>query len=110
MSAFQRRKGRAGEQEVARLYREQGIAAARVPNSGGLDTKGDLVGVPGTHVEVKCAGTIRILEWLRQAEAEAPAGQTPAVHFRLSRRGGSTGWYVAISLDDHIDLLKRAEL
>lgn len=105
---MQRRKGTKGEQMVAKEYRAQGIDAARVPNSGGLDTKGDLVGVPGVHVEVKMAGKIHILDWLAQAEEEAPEGQTPAVHFRLCSRARSTGWYVATPLDDFIDLLKRA--
>lgn len=110
MSGMQRRKGTRAEQQVATLYREQGIDCARVPNSGGLDTKGDLVGVPGVHVEVKCAGTVRILEWLRQAEAEAPEGMSPAVHFRQSSRSRSTGWYVALPLDDFVVLVKRGQL
>jgi hypothetical protein len=108
MGAMQRRKGTRGEQEVATAYRQQGIPAARVPNSGGLDTKGDIVGVPATHVEVKCAARISILEWMRQAEAEAPPGHTPAVHFRQSSRTASTGWFVCVPLDDFIGLLKEA--
>lgn len=108
MSGMSRRKGTRGEQMVASIYREQGINAARVPNSGGLDTKGDLVGIPGVHAEVKMAGRIAILEWLAQAEADAPVGASPAVHFRLCSRARSTGWYVATPLDDYIDLLKRA--
>jgi hypothetical protein len=108
VSGLSRRKGVEGEREVATTYRLQGFDAVRVPNSGGLQTKGDLTGVPGVHVEVKCAGNIRILEWLAQAEAEAPPGDSPAVHFRLSSRARSTGWYVALPLDDFIDLLGRA--
>lgn len=106
MGAMSRRKGTRGEQEVAIEYRAQGFDAARVPNSGGLKMKGDLTGVPGVHVEVKCAGRINILEWLAQAEAEAPEGSSPAVHFRLSSPKRSTGWYVALPLDDFIDLVK----
>lgn len=108
MGALSRRKGTKGEQQVAQLYREQGIDAARVPNSGGLDTKGDLVGVPGVHVEVKMAGRISSVEWMAQAEREAPAGLTPAVHWRLCTRQRSTGWYVTVPFDDFVDLLKRA--
>jgi hypothetical protein len=107
MSALSRRKGTKGEQDVARLYREHGFPAARVPNSGGLDTKGDVLGIPGIHCEVKCAGRISILEWLAQAEGEAPAGQAPTVHFRLSSRQRSTGWYVALPLADFIALLPK---
>jgi hypothetical protein len=109
MSASQRRKGTKGEQEVAREYRAQGFAAARVPNSGGLDTKGDVLGVPGVHVETKIGATIRLWEGLAQAELEAPHGQTPALHFRRSSRQASSGWYVAVPLDDWIDLLKARD-
>jgi hypothetical protein len=62
------------------------------------------------HVEVKMQGAIRILEWLRQAEEEAPEGCAPAVHFRLSSRSKSTGWYVALPLDYFIDMVKRQQL
>lgn len=109
MSGMSRRKGTKGEQMVATLYRDQGINAARVPNSGGLDTKGDLVGVPGVHVEVKMTAKLRMLEWMAQAEAEAPPGQTPAVHWRYCTQGRSTGWYVTVPFDDFVDLLLARE-
>ncbi|MEK6328246.1 MAG: hypothetical protein AABM66_12100 [Actinomycetota bacterium] len=106
MSARSRRKGTRGEQEIAAAYRQAGFPAARVPNSGGLDTKGDVLGVPTIHVEVKRTERLRIFEALDQAEAEAPAGQVPALHFRRNR----SGWYVAVPLDDWLELLQRAEL
>lgn len=109
MGKASRDKGARGERAVATIYRERGIDCDRVPNSGGLATKGDLLGVPGCHVEVKSAAALRILEWLRQCEAEAPAGQIPALHFRQCLRSGSTGWYVAVPLGDFIDLLTRVE-
>jgi Holliday junction resolvase len=105
-----RAKGTRGEQAVATLYREQGIDCARVPNSGGLATKGDIVGVPGVHVEVKSTGRLRLVEWMEQAEREAPLGQTPAVHWRFCTRSKSTGWFVSVPFDDFVDLLKRANL
>lgn len=108
MGKASRDKGARGERAVATEYRLQGIECARVPNSGGLDTKGDIVGIPGVHCEVKSAGRLDIAAWMRQCEAEAPEGQVPALHWRLCRRGGSTGWYVNLTLDDFIDLLKRA--
>jgi Holliday junction resolvase len=103
VSARSHRKGRRGEQEIATAYRLAGFPAARVPNSGGLATKGDVTGVPAVHVEVKRTERLRIYEALDQAEAEAPAGHTPALHFR---RSGS-GWYVAVPLDDWIDRLRE---
>lgn len=98
MSARSHRKGRRGEQEIASEYRQLGFDAARVPNSGGLRDPGDVAGVPGVHVEVKRTERLRIYEALDQAEADAPRGHIPALHFR---RNGS-GWYVAIPFDDFV--------
>lgn len=107
MAKASRDKGARGEREVALFYRAAGIGARRVPNSGGLDTKGDvLLDVPGVHVEAKIGATIALWQGLAQARAEAPTGSIPALHFRRSSRKHSSGWYVAIPLPDFIDLLK----
>lgn len=104
---MQREKGKRGEREVAAIYTAEGVPVTRLGNAGRL---ADLAGLEklGIHPEVKMAGRVSILEWLRQAEVEAPEGQTPAVHFRLCTLQRSTGWYVALPLGDFIDLLKRA--
>ena len=101
-----RNKGQRGETAVKDIYRDNGIPARRVGNAGSL---ADVVGVPGVHVEVKMAGVIRILDWLKQAEAEAPEGIIPSVHFRQCSRSRSSGWYVAVPLDDFIGLVKEAK-
>lgn len=105
MSKSQREKGARAERAVATIYREHGFEVARVPNSGGLDTKGDVLGIPGVHCEVKHNEALNIWKSLLQAEAEAPAGCIPAVHFRRNR----SGFYVALPLDDFIGLLKEAQ-
>lgn len=113
MTVNSRRKGTVAEREIAAEYRLRGFHAARVPNSGGLDTKGDIVGVPGVHVECKAGQRIDLWKALRQAELETPPGHIPALHFRRQSRsrapGANTGWYVAVPLDDFMDLLKARE-
>lgn len=104
MGKSQRDKGTRGEQEVARFYRDRGHPAARVPNSGGLDTKGDVVGVDGIHIEAKFKERMDIWACLQQTEEEAPAGTIPALHFRRSR----VGWFVAVPMEDFADLLEEA--
>lgn len=105
MSASERRKGVRGEREIASIYRQAGYPAARVPNSGGLDTKGDLAGLPALHVEVKRSEHLNIWRALEQAERDAAATDIPALHFRRNR----SGWYVAVPLDDFLDLLREAQ-
>jgi hypothetical protein len=53
------------------------------------------------HLETKRQERLRLWEWLRQAEAEAPKGTMPAVVFRQSRGD----WYVCLSLEDLLTLV-----
>ena len=101
MGKSQRVKGRAGEQEVARIFRAAGFDIRRVPNSGGLDEKGDLKGLDGYHLEVKRQETITLPAWLKQAESEATEDEAPTVIFRRSREP----WRVVIPLDVFIKLV-----
>lgn len=107
MTRMQRNKGKVGEREVARIYRAEGIACERLGNAGRL---ADLAGLEefGVHPEVKMQAKTDIPGWMRQTEAEAPSLSIPALHWRLCRRGASTGWYVNVPLADFIDLLKKA--
>lgn len=104
MGMKSRRKGARGERELAKEYAVRGFDAARTPNSGGLQTKGDVVGVPGVHIEAKYKERLNLWECLKQTEDEAPDGCVPALHFRRNH----TGWYVAVPLDDWLDLLEEA--
>lgn len=113
MSAMSRRKGVRGEQEVVRLFEDHGIAAKRTaPLQAGIRCSGADVSleIPGFHVETKIAGTIRILEWMRQAEREASRVDVPILAWRLSRRGDSTPWYGNLPLDDLAVLMRRGTL
>jgi hypothetical protein len=107
MGRMQREKGKRGEREVAAVYVSEGVRVTRLGNAGRL---ADLSGLDklGVHAEVKMTGRTDLPGWMRQAEAEAPATQIPAVHWRLCSRGVSTGWYVNVPLSDFIDLLKEA--
>lgn len=96
-----RNKGRRGEQELVRFFRERGYELQRVPNSGGLDIKGDLLGLEGFHLEAKRQEKINLLSWCYQAESESPTGDKPLVIFRKS----NDIWRVVIRLEDFIDML-----
>ena len=94
MAASSRRKGLRGEQEVARILRESGSAVR------GLEAKGDWLVMYADnrewHVEVKRQERLKLPEWLRQAQDEAPAGVVPVVAFRQSRGQ----WYACLLLRD----------
>lgn len=98
-----RAKGTRGEQEIARFYRALGYGAVRVPNSGGLDVPGDVIGVPGIHIEIKRAERLRLWEGLAQAERDAPENTIPTLHFRRDR----DIWWVAIPLGDFARMLHQ---
>lgn len=109
MGRASREKGRRGEQEVARIYREAGFDVDRVPNSGGLRVKGDLTGLDGFHLEVKRQEILCLPKWLRQAHEEAGAEEVPVVIFRQSKRADGVGeWHACLPLADLIELQRRA--
>ena len=54
MSKAQREKGKAGERELAALFREYGFNARRTSQyCGQTGDASDVIGLPGIHVECK---------------------------------------------------------
>lgn len=94
MGAASRRKGVAGEREVAALLERYGFTTR------GLEASGDTLAFHRAglvlHVETKRCETARPWAWLAQAEADTPAAVVPVVAFRRSR----SKWYAMIALDD----------
>ena len=94
-----RAKGRAAEQEVARILRDElGLEihrnwAAQAAMQGGCD----LVGIPGWGIEIKRAKEARLNDWWTQtAEQAARAKVRPVLIYRLDRQP----WMVMMSLLD----------
>lgn len=95
MSASQRRKGKDGELELARLLREYlGVNVTRnlmQSREGGAD----LLGIPGWALEVKRAARPRLSEWWLQTCQQADVvGRKPALAYRLNRQP----WRVVVAL------------
>lgn len=80
-----KQKGNRAERKVAEAYRRYDIdpKATRMPMSGAMSHfKGD-IWKPGDYEyidEVKCAETVRIWEWWRQAESQAEGLRIPILH------------------------------
>lgn len=102
MSGSERRKGKAGELEVAGLFAAAGFDCARTPNSGGLRIRGDLHGELPLHVEVKRQETARPWLWAEQATVDAGAGARWLVAMRRSR----SPWLAMLPLEDLLRLLE----
>jgi hypothetical protein len=100
MAASSRRKGLAGEAEVAAIWRRAGLDVR------GLEGQGDHLVSLGNgrwlHLEVKRQERLQLWQWLAQAVAEAPPDAFPVVAFRRSRGE----WYAALPLADLIALVK----
>ena len=94
-----RTKGRAGEQEVARILRDElGLEihrnwAAQAAMRGGCD----LVGIPGWGVEIKRTKDSRLNEWWTQTAEQAARDKVrPVLIYRLDRQS----WMAMMSLRD----------
>ena len=103
MSAYQQRKGRAGELELVRLLNENGIPA-RPGQALSYGTVPDVTGVHGIHVECKRVEKLNIQTAMEQAIRDADRFQdgAPAVFHRRNRQA----WLVTMRLEDWIRLYK----
>jgi len=103
MGAKSQRKGRSAELELARTLQTHGynVEPGRALSYGKVP---DLSGLPGVHIECKRAETLRLSEWMDQAErdAERLGDGAPAVFFRRSR----SPWMVCMKLEDWMGIYK----
>jgi hypothetical protein len=88
MGAMQRRKGRAGEQEVAALIRDwTGLDIRRNWQAQSAEGGADLTGIDGWAVEVKFADLFRAAWWTQTCEQAERAGAAPVLIYRLTGQG-----------------------
>lgn len=90
-----KRKGKVGENELAKLLRSYGYDARRGVQYSGLQGDADVIGVEGLHIECKRAEQVRDEVFLAQSERDARKGECPVVMYR---RNGET-WKCLTRLD-----------
>lgn len=90
-----RRKGAAGERELAGKLREYGFTTRRGQQYCGANGDADVVGLPGIHIECKRVEKLNIFEAMKQAERDRRAEEIPAVFHRKNREG----WLVTMPLE-----------
>lgn len=100
-----REKGKRGEREIASLLREYGYDARRgVQYKGGQDSP-DVIGLPGTHIEVKRTERLNLYDALAQSKADAGDDMPIVLH-----RKNNSEWVVIQPLSDWINLFRSWEL
>jgi len=103
MTINSRQKGAAGEREWAQFLRELGIDHARRGQqfSGGVDSP-DVVGLAGTHCEVKRVEKLNVTNAMLQAIRDANEQALPYVAHRKNREE----WLVTIRAQDIIGFIE----
>jgi len=100
LAVNKRAKGLAAEREVADIWKFYDLEVRN------LEMAGDhlVIGAKRTiHSEVKRQERMKLWEWLKQAEIEAPFGAVPVVAFRRNRGN----WYACLPLEDLAELVTR---
>lgn len=82
-----KRKGKDGELELARLFRDNSyIDAKRSQQFCGKAGDADVIGVPNLHIEVKRRKVFDVKSSLTQAKEDAKEGTLPVVFHRGDRK------------------------
>ena len=97
-----KRKGAAGERELAAKLREYGFDSRRGIQYCGANGDADVLGLPGIHIECKRTEKLNLYDAMAQAKAECKA-KTPAVFHRRN----NCEWLVILSLEDFIEIYRR---
>ena len=102
-----KRKGAAGERELAKKLNEYGYSTRRTVQYNGKadDGKADLVGLPGIHVECKRVEKLNLYDAIAQAVHDAKAGELPTVFHRKN----DCEWLVSMRLSDWMAIYKEYE-
>ena len=90
-----KRKGSAGERELAKKLKEYGYDTRRSVQYNGMQGEADVVGVNGLHIECKRCQQVRDEIFMQQAERDARKGDIPVVMYR---RNGEK-WKTNMRLD-----------
>lgn len=108
MAINSKKKGSAGERELASLLRGYGFTKVRrtAQFCGNTGEAADLVNLPGIHIECKRVERLDLYGAMKQAERDAREGEIPAVFHRRNR----TSWKVTMNLEDFIEIYKEWEL
>lgn len=94
-------KGKEGERQVAKLFREAGFQARRGRQYAGSPDSPDVVhSLFGIHVEAKWRQQLNLYEAISKALEDSPE-EMPAIFHRKDGKG----WLVTMRAEDWLDLM-----
>ena len=91
-----RKKGAAGERELAKKLRKYGYECRRGQQFNGADGSADVIGLPGIHIECKRVERLNLEDAMAQSRRDAREGEIPTVMHRKN----NCEWLVTLRLDD----------
>lgn len=105
MGKSQRDKGKRGEQELARVFREYGFKDAHRTQQfcGRGGESADVIGLPNIHVESKRTEKLNLYDAVAQAKRDARQGSLPAVFHRRN----NCEWVVIMPLDAWMEIYRE---
>ena len=105
MAVNSKRKGAAGERELAHKLNEYGFDTRRSVQYNGTadDGQADLVGLPNIHIECKRVEKLNLYDAMSQAIHDAKDGELPSVFHRKNH----SEWLVTMKLTDWMELYKE---
>lgn len=108
MAVNGKRKGKDGELELARKFREHGYNARRSVQYNGKEEEGqaDILGLPGIHIECKRTERLNIYDAVNQAKRDSKGKQQIPVVFH---RKNHCEWLAIMPLDDFMNLYREWE-
>lgn len=96
-----KKKGKAGELELAKILRGYGYEAKRgVQYKGGSDSP-DVVGLEGIHIECKRVENLNIYNAVEQADRDCGENMPVVMHRRNNKP-----WLATLHLEDFMKLYK----
>ncbi len=106
MAVNSKQKGARFERQLASKLREFGYEARRTAQyCGNTGDAADLVGLPGLHIEAKHQETMRLYDWMAQAERDAKGKRLPAVFHKKN----NAPILVTMKLDDFMKIYREWE-
>ena len=101
-----KKKGAAGERELANKLKEYGYDCRRGQQYSGANGDADVVGLPGVHIECKRVEKLNLYEAMKQSVNDAGASETPAVFHRKNHHG----WLVTMRLEDFMKMYSEVSV
>ena len=96
-----RDKGKRGELELAKIFREHGFDSRRTQQYCGTEGDSDVTGIPGFHIECKRVERLNVENALKQAIRDSKGESIPTV----CHRKNNGFWIASMRLEDWLQFI-----